>query len=226
MFINFNNIQVSVSGLPIMVESAELNYKSNIEKVFSVGHTNCVGYTINGTPENNLSLNYIIEIDNDPNLLSIKNYLKNDNLYHFEPVNIIIGNISGQYYPTNYQINFDYEDGIIKGDVEYVNFYQTSGVLQTGTSLFYNINNNEDIAHVWTSNLFLDGFTAAEFKILNFDYSCQFNWEPAYQIGSRNPYEVNLLNGKEKLNILLESYQNINFSGQSFAQYFGSNIIY
>lgn len=225
MLIEFKDVQIEVSGLPIMVKSANLSYTSNIEHVYGVGYRGCVGYNMNGTPTNNLNLNYIMEISNDPNFSSVHNFVENYHLSNFQGINIVAGNISGTYYPIKYTINFDSNNGILDTSIDYENYYQTSGNLNTGQSLFYNTSSNDDIAHVWTSSLNIDQEPLLNLHIIGFNYNCLLNWEPTYSIGQNKPVSVDLIGGRQTLSLILKNLNTINFTGMNFKEYFNKNNI-
>jgi len=223
MLINFKDIQVSVSGIPIMVENASFSYDSNLLPVHSIGYKNCVGYVNSGPNNYKLSLSYIMEVNKDPNFTGFFNYIQNRNIFGETAIPIVIGNISGMYYPVSFNIETNTPSDIIIGKIEYVSFSPVSGNLSESNPLNYNVSNNNDIAHLWNTKMLLDNNHAYGKSILDFSYSANINWEPQYTIGSIYPTKVLLLDGNENINLSTTIYNSIPYSGQLFSDYFNCN---
>lgn len=218
IFFDKSIIKINNSG--IMANSASINSTANVESIYGVGKKNIFSQTKIGPLKNSFKINYLMEINNEPNkgIVDLVKNLITGNSY--SGINIEIGGITGyNCFLTSYNFSIQ-PNNLISIASNYDSFIPTSGILEEKQELF-NFNTG-NLAHAWSAFI-NDTGNYLDIKPLSFNYNFQIVWQPIYKIGENYPVEYHLMSANEKFTFERDVFYNIKDSGNNVMENFFSN---
>lgn len=197
-----------------MSQSVTLNSANSVVPVRSVGKRGFSKYVPNGPVTHNLSISYVLKTEREPNY-QIYNSLRNlSDSSSYDPVNIKMGGISGDFYLNSYSVSSS-PNNLTTAQANYISFSKAlDGYLEdiVDTGIEY-VSNYTGFSNGWTTYFYENGVESQD-PIYDFNYSFQAEWEPSYIIGSKEPSQVDLLSHTENLSLVREIYTKPKFSGE------------
>lgn len=210
MSIFFDNCDISINGSGIIADSVSIKLDNSSSPIYTIGRKGSFNQIPNGPIKNSFQISYIPEISNEPSY-NVASGLK-DLLIPtgFTGVTIVVGGITGyNCYLESYSIQAQ-SNQLIRSNANYVSFLPVSGLfLNRATGNRYNL--SDTMAHGWTT--FILNNTGN--PVYNFDYSYEAGWQPTYVLGRKDPSQVDLMRGSEKMSFTRDIFQNIIFSGEN-----------
>lgn len=213
----FKNIQVTVSGRNIMASDASISEQNGVVPIYTLGYKGNIAHSPNGPLNNQISINYIVEPENDPNYLLLQQ-IKNYDFSAF-PIPIVVGGITGAGYLNSYSLNVRSNDAVTASATYSIFTHLTGQLNDKPAGINYNLSRGSGVAHSWTTypRMYNGNLTGS---ILELAYSFNAEWATKYKPGQHKPIEVKFLNGNEQFDILNEYNARITYSGQSFNEKF------
>ena len=210
MSIQFNQCEVSISGIRLFAESATITEQNSLNADYLLGNLVPVDFTPTDGVKNSFQINYTVEPHNEPNyniIQNLKNYVP-----IFEPISIVVGGITGLGYLENYRLQVT-PNQIIKASVTYNCYNELSGQINPQTQQ-YNSPNLTGLAHYWSTQATLsDNSTTG--SVISMDYNFKASWNPIYIIGNKSPPQVVLIAAEENFNITSEFLTHVLYTGQN-----------
>jgi len=217
--ISFENCEVRVNGTGILATSASLSSDTRVMPIRALGFMRPYSYSYEGVAQSSLSLSYFMEPAKEP-FFSYLNFIKNlnssDQDYQFE---ISIGQVTGRYYLSSYQINA-VEHEPIQVNASLISFHPTSGILTAkSNSTNHNITNSSGIAHYYSTALCVSKpyvGNALEYRalptinLINCSYSFSANWIPVTIVGESEAVEVKYGGAEEIVEVTHDVYSGFN----------------
>jgi hypothetical protein len=198
--LNFHNLEISISGVKILAQTASIDESNSLSPVFALGYKGNLQTVPSAPIKNTVNLEYIIEpgIDIGQKLVDrIRNYDFNS-----FPTQISIAGKTGMGYINSYSLNITPNDVVI-ANAQYDIFTEMTGQLNEQTRGSYYTGNLSGVGHYWTTYAkSSNGLTTG--SILQGNYSFQSEFVPIYKIGSPIPSQVKFLNGQEQFNFTSE----------------------
>lgn len=208
--IRFDKCQVLINNTGILANSANISSENSLQPIKSVGYRGVSSMTPVGPIGHSIDINYTVQLDKDPNFLTVSG-LKEYNSGTLTPSIIEIGGITGFGYISNYSFNVT-PNNVINANVSFACYNDFSGDLKE-MQYSGNIGNDQNIAHSW-STFFNSNNNYISNPILNLDYSFQANWQPIYTVLHKEARHVELISAEERVSITKGDYTKINYSGQ------------
>lgn len=216
--LSFHKCQVSVNGSGLLAESAQISTQSTLQEVRTIGRKGVYTQTVNGGQSISFNINYNIDVRQEPIFQIAKSLRENQELLNFDPVQIVIGGITGMGYLESYALKTA-PNQLTKATANFLCFSEISGDLsQKSDSYIVSENNFSGLSNSWT--LFISNDLNKAYRpILNFDYQLQSSWKPIYKLGSIYPSEVRNLGGEENAKLLHSDFKTSLPSGQNVLDY-------
>lgn len=209
--LNFDNCIVLVNGTGIICENASINSTNELLPVYSIGRQGVSDTVPNGPINTSFNLSYYPDLKKEV-IFSQLNTIKTitaDNLY--SGISIIVGGITGKHcYLQNFTINAQPND-TLTANATFISYFQPVGdllKLRKITGSFQNF------GHGWTTFVGGSG-NINTFPTYELNYNFGAEWQPTYILGRVTPIQTNLLSATERLDLLIDKYYNIEFSGDS-----------
>ena len=211
MKINFDRIDVEVSGNFVVANSASFDTFNSLTDIRSLGKIGALNQIPNGPKMSTLNFSYLIDM-NDEKVLPTVDEIKNFCGDTFAPVTVSVGGLSGQGYLTDYSLNGS-PNSPLQVNATYSIFDETSGSLQGKNVVDSGDFVTRSIAHSW--GLIVN--TSSGFReepVLNMSYRFSANWRPIYKVGLQTPFQVQLDSAEERMSFIQETHFNILYSGE------------
>lgn len=213
MFLNFDNIDISVNNSGILSTSASLNTNNSIEAAYILGRNRPINILPFGGIKTTFNTSYTPIISQEPNYAvvnKVKNFLHTSG-YYGERVNV--GGIYGEnFFLENYSLKIQ-PNNIIEAGATYSTYWTLCGNLQEKSNTI-NYMNNGDIAHSWRTSILNDN-DYQTIPMYDFNYNCKFEWQPIYVVGRKTPVDIKLMNIEEDIGFAIDTYRNILFTGEN-----------
>jgi hypothetical protein len=228
--LNWNKVAVRINNTGIMAQSASLSNQSNLTPIFGLGYKGGLDESVNGPQVSEVSIAYIPKAQSDPFWGVLGDYKTANNI---SPVVLTIGGISGSFYMTNYSISFQ-PNTLVSASASFRSFNAISGEFQ---ELEDNTNENIDFTGFFNGYTTNVGYNTFEFQpfdpesdepfvgsppqleipnLYNLSYNTEFELNPIYPIGFKEPSEVQINGGNENFSFVMEEFRNQGFSGAYF----------
>ena len=200
--LRFQNCAVKVKGVSLLAEQAELDFPTTLETIRSLGFSRALAEQTNGARSSKVSISYFIEVETDPNFVTIttlksaaeSNQVDLSNL----AVQVEVGGITGQGFLESFDAQVVAND-LVKANCTYSFFGNFSGEFSpypAGSNP--NQKNWSGLAHGWTT--FLVGPNSRPpMHVQQFAYGFKANWQANYLLTGENPTDIIMIDGEETL---------------------------
>lgn len=217
--INYNNIEVKVNGSGLIVENANLTTNNALQSIGVIGYKNPIAFPVTNALKSQASINYLIEVDNEPNIPIVEFIKTGINNQTWTATPIVIGQITGSGYLDSYSLRVIPNEPVM-ANVSFLIFSPLTGQYQATQSA--RAISFSGIAH-GLSSLFLDDNSLPSLvNFYNFDYDFKATWNPVYTIGNLYPIQVQLVNAEENFSIISDDYRHINYSGEALTGHYNT----
>lgn len=208
------NCNISINNTGLMAQGVTLNSANSVVPVRSVGKKGFSKYTPNGPITHTLSINYVLKTEREPNYQIYNTIRSLSDSSSYSPVNIKMGGISGEFYLNSYSVSSS-PNNLSTAQANYISFQETldgylNDTLDTGIEY---VGTYTGFANGWTTFFYENGVESQD-PVYDFNYSFQAEWEPSYVIGSKTPFQTDLMSYTENLSLVREIYTKPKFSGE------------
>ena len=196
----------------ILAQNASISINRNIDSVNVIGRRNVSENQIK-LDETSVSFSYFPNIS-DP-VFKCFEYVRTgafENSFPESQIPIVlkVAGISGSFYPNNFSVDVS-PNSKAKVSTSFSNFSDISGLL-TSKMATNNLNSGSGIPHAWSVRV--SGHNpVANYNVLEASYSSSISWSPIYAIGRLRPSQVDLANGEESMEFLIDDAGSNFFSG-------------
>lgn len=206
-----NNVGVFVDGSGLLAESASISQDINLTPIQVLNRKGAISQNINGGPVSHFNISYLLELNNEPNIIQLS-FLKTG-WQNINPQIVSIAGITGNCYLESYNFSINPNQSV-KSSASYISYNILSGYLQGNKTYTYNLENSTGLAYGQTSFL---GINANYNSPPTYSFSYQFsaNWQPIYAFSGVYPIQVNLLGGQETFQFEKDFYTGISPSGSN-----------
>lgn len=217
--ITFETAQILVNNSGIVADTVSLSTEGTSTPVFVAGSKQYTQNAEFGNPVNKLSLSYIPMMNFDPILDTVKYYSTGNYWDADSPfLRISLGGVSGIFYLDSFSLRTE-NNSPVSCSISLTNYHGLSGSLASNTPIISDRSPDELYA---LHSAALDLYSGNSFFYNFFDsinYSMAVEYGVNYTIGRVNPYKITPTLTSENLNIALDTYTAINYSGLSNGAY-------
>jgi len=217
--IYFDEVDVLINNTGIYCDSATIGSENNLLPVYSIGNSRGQ-FNPNGPIKHNLSLSYLLSVDQDPSFAIASGIKELTNDSSYTPITIEVNNLTGFYLLKSYSMAIRPND-LVRVNAQYESYWEMSGDFGSQT-YSGDYKDHTRLAHGNVTYLSTD-LSYSEMPIYSIGYDFSAEWRPQYSMGKKYPVDKKLISASERIDIEKDTYTKIEFSGQEATNSFLAN---
>lgn len=221
MNIVFDKCDVFVNNTGVLAESVSINSNNSLTSVYGIGRAGA-NITHAGPVAHSISMNYLVQVDNEPNFLiasGLKNLIDDSS---YKPITLEVCGVTGFGFLQSYSLSVRPND-LARAHVNYVSYVPLSGSpSEQGYSGNYGGYNN--FAHGW-STFISDGNGYMQSPVYDLSYAFNAEWAPIYTLIRDDATEVKYISSREQVSMSRRDYTQVQLSGQKGEDLFNNGSV-
>lgn len=210
MVLYFDNCDVAINRSGIMATSASISATNSLTPLQSIGYQSNINQSPNDSIRNITQINYIPEINNEQNYLTLQSLKTLKNTIPYTGNRIEIAGVVQEFcFLTNYSLKL-FPNGMSEASVQYESYWPLCANQVKMKEGRFNYDADGTIPHGWGAII---TSSQNDGEIYEFNYSFKPTWSPVYSIGNKYPSQVELMAVEETFNLSTNIFQEPSFYG-------------